>query len=362
MSSAEKIRRFSAALDAYPAGFSGNPLNLLLLDDAKPISAGEAYLRQLDDLSLMEERREYLVDQHSPWPFPRISLEGQPDPWVISGRLFEHFEEAQRLLPTQQAIGHILEDHVRRTDPAMVGLVIADGLSYYDLPANQGATACLVTGISITEYGYRAVVGKPSVSRRMFALGYVDQMAFTYYPTERDGLSADIHDTFSGSQIMRVKSFDEVLEKVKEKRFSRGYIQVTLSGLDQICHAHHDRPPREHYLREILSRFDAFVDCLSAKSSRVLACLTADHGILWRDVVEDQIQIADDLFRDDIHSPRYVKGAILRRYGRCCRSLGHNFTLLKVPWMTRRFRNNEWGVHGGISAWESIVPLIIRQI
>jgi hypothetical protein len=195
----------------------------------------------------------------------------------------------------------------------------------------------------------------------MFALGYADQVAFTYYPPERDDLSADIHDTFSGSQITRVKSFDEVLKGIEERQFSRGYVQVTLSGLDQICHAHHDRPPRKHYLGEILSRFDALVDCLSAKSDRILACLTADHGILWRDVVEDRIQIADDLFRDDIRSPRYIKGAILRPYGKRCRSLDQNFTLLKVPWMTRRFRNNEWGVHGGISAWESIVPLIIRR-
>jgi len=355
------IQRFSAALDAYPASFSGNRLNLLLLDDAEPISDAGVYLRQLDDLPLLEERREYLIDEHSSWPFPRINLDGRPDPWLISQQLFEHFEHAQRLLPTQQDVGRILEDRVRQTNPAIVALVIVDGLSYYDLPENKNADPCLVAGISITEYGYRAVVGEPSVSRRMFALGYDDQMGFTYYPTERDSLSADVHDTFSSSQVMRVKAFDEVLKEVRKKHLSRGYVQVSLSGLDQICHAHHDRPPREHYLGEIFSRFDALVDCLSAKHSRILACLTADHGILWRDVVEDRVQIADDLFQDDIRSPRYIKGAILRPYGRCCRSLNQNFTLLKVPWMTRKFRNNEWGVHGGISAWESIVPLIVRQ-
>jgi hypothetical protein len=361
MNPAEKIRRFSAALDAYPAGFSGNRLNLVLMEDAEPICTAEAYLRQLDDLPLMEERREYLIDQRSPWPFPRISLESRPDPWVISQRLFEHFEQAQRLLPIQQAVGRILERRARKADAAIVALVIIDGLSYYDLPDDQDVIPCLVAGVSITEYGYRAVIGEPSMSRRMFALGYVDQLAFTYYPTERNALSADIHETFSGSQIVRVKSFEEVLEEIEERHLSRGYVQVTLSGLDQICHAHHDRPPREHYLREIFLRFDALVDCLRRKSNRILACLTADHGILWRDVVEDQLQIADDLFRDDIRSPRYIKGTVLRPYGRCCRSLDRNFTLLKVPWMTRGFRHNEWGVHGGISAWESIVPLIIRQ-
>jgi hypothetical protein len=319
-------------------------------------------LRQLDDLPLLEERREYLLDEHSPWPFPRVNLDNRPDPLSISKRLFERFEDAQQLIPTQQQIGPILENRARLVNPEVVVLVIVDGLSYYDLLGERNAIPCLVKGISITEYGYRAVVGDPSISRRMFALGYFDQVAFTYYPTERDDLSSDIHDAFSPSQIVRMKSFDDVLKYLKKKQFKRGYVQVTLAGLDEICHSHHDCPPRERYLEDILSRFDALVDCLRKKNRRVLACLTADHGILWRDVIEEYIQIPDDLFQNEIYSPRYIKGTVLRPYGRLCRSLNQNYTLLKVPWMTRRFRNNEWGVHGGISAWESIVPLIICQV
>lgn len=361
MNSESTIERFSTALDAYPVGFSGNRLNLLLLEDAEPITAATDYLRRLDDLPLIEERREYLIDERSQWPFPRLNLDGRPDPRLISERLFECFEQAQRLLPIQQDVGRILENRVRQTNPATVALVIVDGLSYYDLPEHREADPCLVAGISTTEYGYRAVMGAPSISRRMFALGYADQIAFTYYPTQGSGLSADIHDTFSGSQVMRVKAFDEVLEHIKGMQLSRCYVQIVLSGLDQICHAHHDRPPREYYLSEILARFDVLLDCLSSKGRGTLGCLTADHGILWRDVIEDRLQIASDLFQDEIYHPRYVKGAVLRPYGRRCRSLNQNFTLLKTPWMTRRFRNNEWGVHGGISAWESIVPLIIQQ-
>jgi hypothetical protein len=93
----------------------------------------------------------------------------------------------------------------------------------------------------------------------------------------------------------------------------------------------------------------------------VLAYLTADHGILWRDSIEGKIEVASDLFHEDARSPRYIKGALLRNYGRIIKSSGQAFTLLKLPWMTRNFRNDEWGVHGGISASESIVPLITRQ-
>lgn len=361
MDTDQSIDRFSAALDMYPVGFAGNPLNLLLLEDANPIFAAHTYLRQLDSPSLMEERREYLTHCSSPWPFPRIHLDSRPDPWLISQQLFERFEDAQRLLPTQQDIGRLLEERVRRTKPAIVALVIVDGLSYYDLPACGNVDPCLVAGPSTTEFGYRAVVGHPSMSRRMFALGYSNQVGFSYYPTEGSDLSADIHATLSASQFIRVSAFDEVLEQLKKQRFLRAYVQVVLSGLDQLCHAHHDRPPLDYYLKQIFSRFDALVDCLTADGRQILACLTADHGILWRDVIEDQIQIADDLFQEDMRSPRYIKGAILRPYGRRCRSLDRNFTLLKTPWMTRRFRSNEWGVHGGISAWESVVPLVVRQ-
>ena len=80
----EGMRRFSAVLDAYPPGFTGNRLNLLFLDDAEPIEEPQAYLRQLDDLLLMEERREYLLDEQSPWPFPRVQLAARPDPWAVS--------------------------------------------------------------------------------------------------------------------------------------------------------------------------------------------------------------------------------------------------------------------------------------
>jgi hypothetical protein len=360
VNSARQIRRFSAVLDAYPLGFVGNRLNLLFIEDAEPIWEAESYLKRLDDLSLMEERREYLIDEHSRWPFPRIRLRERPDPWVVSDRLFHDFERAQDLLLTQEDIGRVLETRARQIEATIVALVIVDGLSYYDLPEGTEALPCLVKGISNTQYGYRAVVGRPSISRRLFSLGYVDQAAFTYYPPERGGVAADIHDTLSKSQVVRVRAFDEVLEKLDRTEVTRGYIQITLAGLDQICHAHHDRPPREHYLTEILHRFEALMECLDRKADRVLACLTADHGILWRDDVEGQVRIARDLFREDIRSPRYIKGSIHRVYGKRCRSLGQNFTLLKAPWMTRRFRSNEWGVHGGISAWESLVPLIIR--
>ncbi len=364
MSQDELLRvtqHFSQAIDAYPACFRGNPLHLLYLEDAWPIPRGDEYLLRLDGPGLVEERREYCLDDSIEWPFPAHHLTGRPDPWSLSLKLFENLELARRVLTKQSDIARIVEQRAVRTGADTVVLVIVDGLSYYDLPEDVGAQPCLVDGVSITEHGYRAVVGDPSLSRRLFARGYVNQVAFTYYSTDGNELAADLHDTFAPSQVERVRSFCEVLASVEHIHTGRAYVQVTLSGLDQLCHAHHDRPPIAYYRDQILSRFSILIETLSQSGRRVLAVLCADHGILWRDELESRLTLIEDLHSENARWPRYAKGSFRRPYGLTCRSHGQNYTVFRVPYMTRSFRNNEWGVHGGISAWESVVPLMVRE-
>jgi len=353
--------RFSRVIDAYPASFRGNPLHLLYLEEACPILRGNDYLSRLDGPGLTEERREYCLDSTMDWPFPAHYLEGRPDPWSLSQRLFENFELARQILTKQSDIATRIEQYVNRTGADTVVLVIVDGLSYYDMPEDADAQPCLVDGVTITEHGYRAIVGNPSLSRRLFARGYANQVAYTYYSPEGSELAADLHDTFAPPQVKRVRAFSEVLSGVERLANGRTYIQVTLSGLDQLCHAHHDQPPVTYYRDEVLSRFETLIDTLSQSRRRVLAVLCADHGILWRDAVESTLTLIDDLYSDDARWPRYAKGSFRRSYGLNCRSYGQNYTLFQVPYMTRAFRNNEWGVHGGVSAWESLVPLIVRE-
>lgn len=356
------VARFSAAIDAYPAGFSGNPLNLLFLEDAVPIQSPRDYLRQLDAPSLVDERRQYVVGSYPFWPFPVLSLKERPDPWLVSWRLFERFDEATQILPTQRDVGWIIESKVRQYEPDIVVVVIVDGLSYYDLLGDTDAEPCLVDGVTITEFGYRQVVGSPEISRRLFAIGYKKQIGYTYYSPDTETLASHILSQFSSSQIVKVRAFDEILEHLGREHLAKGYVQVSMPGLDQLCHAHRDRPPREHYLRETISRFEGLVDCLAKQNRQILAVITADHGILWREAIEDRIEIVGDLLPEDSRHPRYLEGHFLRDYGRCRTGFGKNYTLLRVPYLTRNLRSNEWGVHGGISAWESVVPLITRLV
>ncbi len=354
------LDRFSVALDAYPAAFAGNRLNLLFVEDAHLIRSPKDYLCRLDAPMLTEEQREYVVGEVGGWPFPAFRVRERPDPWLLSQRLFERFEGAGQLVPTQGDLGLLLETRVRQAQPDIVALMIVDGLSYYDLAEDVEAEPWLVDGASTTEFGFRRIVGKPEISRRLFALGYRKQLGYTYYPPEPGSLADDILSTFSSSQVVKVNAFDEILKHLRKVRFTAGYVQIATEGLDQLCHAHRDRPLRQHYLQEILGRYERLIDCLEGRNRRVLACLTADHGILWREAIEDRIELVGDLLPADARSPRYAQGSFRRDYARPCNCLGKNYTLLGIPYLTRKLRSNEWGVHGGISAWESIVPLTMR--
>jgi hypothetical protein len=310
----------------------------------------------------MEERREYAIAHLDPWPFPVHEIHNRPNDKRISKALFENFDLAGQVLYKQQDISKLIEEKAQAIDANIILLMIADGLSYYDLPVSEDIYPCLVNGVSTTQYGYRSVLGKPHLARRLFTLGYKETFAFSYYQPGGDNLSNDLHELFSERQFHRVKEFSDVINFIKDQHLNRAYLQVVTTGLDHLCHHHHDRPPLDYYLRQLLARFEQMVDLLQKRFGSVLACLTADHGILWRDRLESDVQIANDLYQEDVYHPRYLSGAIYRPYTKHIKSLGQSVSLLAYPWMTRRFRNDEWGVHGGISAWESIVPLIFRQL
>ena len=159
-----EIERFSDLLSYYPAGFRGNRLNLLLINDGLPIINNQQYLKQVNHPSLMDERREYSIVDEDYWPFPIHEIEFRPEDCTVSKALFENFDLAKQILIKQQDICGIIEDRVRATAPNIILLMIVDGLSYYDLPLSDETLPCLVTGVTTTQYGYRAVVRKTSNS------------------------------------------------------------------------------------------------------------------------------------------------------------------------------------------------------
>lgn len=74
------------------------------------------------------------------------------------------------------------------------------------------------------------------------------------------------------------------------------------------------------------------------------------------------MNIADKIFSEDAKHPRYVLGSLLRDFTHIRKIDAQTYSLMRIPYITRPLKNTKWGVHGGISAWESIVPLIIRTV
>ncbi|MGC8660321.1 MAG: hypothetical protein ACP5U1_14750 [Desulfomonilaceae bacterium] len=356
------VTNLTTAIDAYPAAFRGNRLNLLFLDDAQPIFSSQKFLKEVDSMELQEDRREYLIGDKDGWPFPTISIESRPDPWTITEALFNNFEIAEKVLPTQRDIGKILTEHVSKKKPDVIILNIVDGLSYYDLPDDMDAIPCLVRGVTTTDFGFRDVIGKPAISQRLFSLGYKNQLAFTFFDTDAKPLSNELHSAFGNSQLNRINSIEECIDMIRDNPFWRGYIQIVAPGLDKLAHYHPDRPMIKETLAGIFERLQKVVDSVSSKGRRVAAYLTSDHGILWRDYAKEKTKVVGDLFSEDMVHPRYINGSLPRSYARTVRLERFSYTLLKAPYMTRDWKHSEWGVHGGISAWESIVPIIIKEI
>jgi hypothetical protein len=353
------LEGLSDAVDMVPCVFDGNPLNLLFLDDVRTADS-RTFARTIAAPELVEEERLVFWSRAAgSVGLPRLTLRQRPDPTRLSERLFARFDRLRDVINPQSDIGARIEKLASATRPDVVALVVVDGLSYYDLP-EEASEPWFVDGPSITQFGFREVMGAPTVSQRLFRLGYRTQRAFTYFDHRDNPLAQELHRQFGDTQVVRINEFSQVVQN-KDMSLSQVFVQVTMPGLDALAHNHRDRPPIEHYKTEIMARFSGLVEALETGKRRVLACLTADHGILWRECLPLEPTLYESGLDGDFHHPRFLKGAVQRDGLKAVRTGIGGFGLLRYPYLTRRLRRTEWGVHGGISAWESLVPLVIHE-
>ena len=308
-------------------------------------------------MGFIEAANEIYVGNSEQWPFPIMEIPDRPPALAISDLLFHKYELASIILQKQSYLNTWIVEQAILRKADIVLLMIVDGLSYYDIKDDKRVIPVLVDGPTITQFGYRNVVGSPHISRMLFQAGYKQQRAFTYFSTDGDDLSGDIHEMFGTSQVSVVTEHGQIIDKLMGDELTHGYVQIVSPGLDHLSHNHRDRPLKDEYVKNILSNFSRVVGTLGRSGKRVLGCLTADHGILWRDSLLYPSEIVDVAVEDSYH-PRYVKGTYRRDYTLTVDSFLGNYSLLKYPYLTRNLRRTEWGVHGGVSAWESLVPLV----
>ena len=242
-------------------------------------------------------------------------------------------------------------------------LILVDGLSWADFSAywrngEVQAQPVLVDGASTTEQGMKRIVGKPAIAERLLSKGYDRTYGFSYWTRDDNALTNHLFDRFS-TNVDKVRSFQNVLKQLEKLDLTGAYIQIVRQGLDGLCHKHRDRPNPEHYVHDLVQDWYALLKLLGEKGISAQVFLTSDHGILWKEGHTDfRVQFPGK----HTDPPRYFKQPYPSPQTLEIPFEGMTYSLLAYPYLRRNFNVNEWGVHGGLSFEESVVPLLTTSI
>lgn len=275
--------------------------------------------------------------------------------WASEG---QHDRIRQELLPQSHLKNHIL-DSVTGED--FVALVIIDGLSYDAVRhmSDEVLHPVVVDGITTTEPGFRRLIygGDPaSIYATLTSEGFYTGYGFTYWERGQEDLSTDLHSTM-GQNVHRIRDFDEVISTLESDApfTEKTYVQVTRMGLDQDSHNRKEQPNRDIVTDEILSDIKSLAETAEDVANNFRIFMTADHGILWRNQLPDDPPVVHDEWTN--HA-RFLDGSHNLDHGMTVDAPTNPVTGLAYPFLTRELKNTEWGVHGGFSYQESIVPLL----
>ena len=305
------------------------------------------------------------ADEHHP-DFARLSCDEETVKprlnTVVDWATNTDYQRLENELLVQSRVKEHILDSVSSED--LVILIIVDGLSFESVRGTAvDAKPVFVDGISTTEPGYRRVIyGEGQYSPTsvyadlLDAKRFYNDLAFTYWERGDEDLSTDLHSSMSS--VTRISSFTEVVDDLREEYplEEKTFVQITRMGLDQDSHNRKEEPNKSAVVQDILDDLGKIHETANKLSDQFRIFLTADHGILWR----DQLPPEPSIVCEDYHPhARFVEGGISIKEGRTIFDRdGTKTTGLGYPHLTRKLANTEWGVHGGFSYYESIVPLI----
>lgn len=341
---------------------------LCLPPDTEVVNDAKALVEELDDLSLHIVRPIWLTDVQPGLAdrFLQADASSPPAPEDLNPALPGRLEFARRHILTHRTVAdRIVADSARRRYRTVV-LLLVDGLGYHDAVGwPENVEPCLVDGPSITYYqkkgsedivpevGFPGIVGTPRLARRLIDAGLPHSYGFSYWSREKNDVSRFL---FEGIPLTRVVSFSEVLGELRNINLEQTYIQVVREGLDGVAHRRREVTTADvdaavQAIRaDVLSLFDE----LQTRPRPVAIYLTADHGILWK--AQHSFEMLQTENR--VH-PRY--GTVTPHDPENCTCFAFDkqtFCLYHYPHIGAPIRRNDSGVHGGLSAQESLVPFI----
>ncbi len=343
---------------------------LCLSPDVEVIHNIVELVEELDSLAPHRERPVLItqVDNRYLERFIKSSVSECPSTDLLSHSLPKNWRVAQKYLLTHKKIPeHIVRD-VYTHDYQIVILLLVDGLSYFDVQkwveSNQ---PCFVNGPSITYFehrgriiedvGFPALIGSPTIARRLSKLGIARPYGFSYWSREHNKVSDFL---FRGMSLERVSSIEVALSSIETSNLSGAYIQIVREGLDGL--AHHRREVStdeiEATVAAIHQDYRHLIQIVARTGLRGSIYLTSDHGILWK----KQHDFEKVYVGRGQHS-RYMLGVPEDLAYFSKRSFAHqSFYLCHYPYLAAHIPANDSGVHGGLSAWESIVPFVQVEV
>ncbi len=287
--------------------------------------------------------------------FPTVEFPALPSIDQVNEALPNRFETTN--LFKQSDVAAEITERIRQELPQIVVLLVFDGLSFYDVVDWELPQAtlepCLVDGLSVTNSAMQRLIGSPVLTHRLFELGYIRRLGFSYWERAKNALTNTLFFQFPPNQLHRMTTFDEVLQTIKTSEWStHTYIQVIRSGLDGVCHSNRERPNTKSILNDLKRDILLLLETLQGTKKSFRLFITADHGILWY-ADQDIVPLAQEKF-----NARYAEGTVVG---------GDNILTLKTDEgiytvltgdkvITKNRKVTEWGFHGGISAQESLVP------
>ena len=338
-----------------------NPISLFYLNDLSIIKNIEDLITILDLPNENECKRYAILDyfQSKHHRFSFVELKHNPFQIDLNGILFNKYQEIQRIFFSQKDIARLISNN---TNYDVIILILIDGLSYEDCRNLDNISPCFVNGATLTEVDFKNIIGNPTIATRLYDKHFFNRLCFSYWNRDNP-LTNNIFFAFDkDTQMKQVDEFDEIIFQLKNKEINRSYIQILINGLDQVSHKNWDRPP-------IKSRVECIFKTYIPKLRKIILdknlCgkiyAVSDHGVWWRPKIDsiEKYQIITD---KRANAKRYLSGNLIRDKVRHVTCYGKRYSLLKYPYIFRDYKKNEWGCHGGISYYESIVPFYQMEV
>lgn len=337
------------------------------------VSDPRELLAALDSPEIMPNHPILLItrDKYMATRLPYLDYCDHPPIDQINQYLPMHLDYVrENLLTTHQVSAHIASDVMDHRYDMVVTLFI-DGLSYGDtLDWGWSTIPCFVNGPSVTfqldahdriipSIGFPSIIGRPSITERLHGLGYHHATGYTYWRSEDNQVAEYL---FEGIPDHKVRNFEELLYLLKGEHFrSMSYVQIVREGLDGLAHGKRELRSTEicsaaHALRHDIERL---VELVRTKAEHAIVYVTADHGVLWKNE-HDWIMLNQRGTK-----PRYARvqpeEAVLAHATRT--EQNHiPYYLYHYPYLGSPIRQNDSGVHGGLSYQESFVPFIKIEV